>query len=188
MEFVSDDHRLAHHISAIVGKILKHHEADGLADLVLHDLCHDDCFDLKKAIYLVDNPDFDHLLGVAGFHCNECKLHKQDLWENPYSFISDMKDAQFHNHVKTILQGSLKRKDIDLGSTNDVKDLAKILGINSPDFLHWDLKHGNHGLLIFEAPGRSNNEVGVSDKFDKSSNWRKNLFSNIIPLLGFCGI
>ena len=36
-----------------------------IPEFVLHDLCHEDCFNLKKAAFLVDNPDFDSLQGVA---------------------------------------------------------------------------------------------------------------------------
>lgn len=172
----NNDYELAKNISRLLGKVQKYHEVDGLADIVLHELCHDECFGLKKATYLIDNPDFNHLLGVSGFCDQDCCHHKHDMWMNPYTFKDDMKKAQFYNDVKNFLKDSLKKRDIDLANSKDITDLGKILGMKKPEFFSWDMKHGNHGLLIFE---RSNKPI---------DDWRSNLLSNFSALLGFCGI
>ncbi|MFC1894641.1 hypothetical protein ACFLYH_01690 [Candidatus Dependentiae bacterium] len=173
---LSDDHRLMDHLSGLLGKVLSNHDVDGLPDMVLHELGHDNCFSLKKATYLIDNPDFDHLLGVAGYNCNECSNHKDDLWENPHTFKDDMKPAKYHNDIKKILQSSLKRKDINLNDSGDIIQLAKELGVEKPAYFSWNMKYGNHGLLIFEEPQES------------VSKWREGLLTNISALLSFCGI
>jgi len=174
--FVSDDHKLANHVSGLLAKVLQYHDVDGLHDMVLHELCHDKVFGIKKATYLVDNPDFDHLLGVSGFCQKDCCHHKHDLWETPHTFSKDMSKAQFHNDVKKFLKNSLKRKDIDLNSSSDIKELGVGLGIEKPEFFTWNMKHGNHGILIFEK-----GEKPICD-------WRISMLSNISALLGFCGI
>ncbi len=174
--FSTDDHRLANHLSSLVGKVLKYHDVDELPRMVLHELGHDHCFGLKKAVYLVDNPDFNHLAGVGGFCSKECCHHKKDMWQNPHMFKEDMKNAQFYNDVKSFLHDSLKRKDIDLNSAKDLKELGKKLGLQDPHFFSWNMKHGNHGILLFEQ----------SDK--NICEWRKGLLQNTAAILSFCGI
>lgn len=174
--FASDDHRLASHLSGLLGKVLQHYEVDELSQIVLHELGHDDCFGLKKATYLIDNPDFNHLVGIAGYHNGECCYHQKDLWENPFKFKEDMKEANFNNNVKKFLQDSLRRKDIDLNSAKDIKDLGIHLGMEKPEFFSWNMKHGNHGILIFEQ----------GDK--QICEWKQGLLANVAALLSFCGI
>lgn len=173
--YASDDHRLTQHLSELLHKILRYHDIDGLSDMILHELGHDNCFGLKKATYLVDNPDFNHLVGVAGYHEIECPYHKEDLWLDPHTFKNDMKKAQYHIDVKNFLHDSLRRRDIDLNNSKDVIVLGKNLGISEPEFFSWNMKHGNHGILIFEK----NNKVDA---------WRKGLLANVAALLSFCGI
>ena len=174
--FLGEDYKLTSNLSALLHKVLNYHDVDGLSQMVLHELGHDDCFGLKRATYLVDNPDFDHLLGVAGYCKQDCPCHKKDLWQDPYSFKGDMKGAPYHNQVQNFLNSSLKRKEIDLNSAKEVKELGIQLGIQVPEFFSWNMKHGNHGLLIFE-----HGEKPVKD-------WRKELLSNVAALLSFCGI
>ena len=66
-----------------------------------------------KLVELIDNPDFDHLKGVASFTKEECPLHQEDIWQNPESFAHDMSAAPYHHDIKKVLKTSLKRKDID---------------------------------------------------------------------------
>lgn len=173
--FPTDDHRLTSYLSGLLHKVLTYHDINGLPQMVLHELGHDNCFDLKKATYLVDNPDFDHLLGVAGYCKQECCHHKKDLWQDPYSFRTDMKDATYHNHVQNFLHYSFKRKEINLHDSSEVKDLGVKLGLERPNFFTWNMKHGNHGLLIFDE-----NEKPIGE-------WRRELLANVAALLSFCG-
>ncbi len=158
---------------ALPQRILKHHEIDNLADIVLHSLSHNHCFGLKRATYLMDNPDFDHLKGVSSFTKEECSLHKDDVWQSPESFNQDMLSAEYHNKIRGYLKNSLKKKDIDLHNAQDIKDLGHDLGMENPSFHCWHMKHGNHGLLIFE-------------KEKQLDLWQNYLLNNFSALLSMC--
>lgn len=65
-----------------------------LAEFVLHELCEGDCFNIKRAAFLVDNPDFDIFKGVAGFEKEESfKKSKASHWDEPEEFSNHMKDV-----------------------------------------------------------------------------------------------
>lgn len=169
-----EDYGIIDTIAKIPHKILKHHEVPGLAHMVLHELGHDNVFGLKRAAYFVDNPDFDHLVGVAGFCKNECIFHKKNHWNDPHSFKQDMEAAKFHNNVRIVATQSFNKKHIDTNSFADIALLSDELEITNPSFFTWNMHHGNHGLLIFEP----SKEISV---------WRHSLLSNIIGLLSMCG-
>ncbi len=173
----SVEYRLVHNLSLLPHKILQFYDVDGLSQLVLHELCHESGFNLKRATYLVDNPDFDHLVGAAGFWHEECSLHDDDLWHNPYSFAKDMKKADFHNHVKNFFRNSLRRQDVNLNDAKEVLSLAKFMGMSTPAYFSWQMKHGNHGILIFET--------GSKEDFPE---WKRNLLKNYVALLSLCSV
>lgn len=169
-------HTLVDQLSKLPHKILQHHHLSKLSHMILHELGHDNCFGFNKAIYLVDNPDFDHLIGVAGFHKEECCQHKNNIWESPKNFEKLLQESKFHNKVKKVIRQSLRRKkDIDLSSTDDLQKLGKCVGMESPDFFWWDMKHGNHGILIYETN-------------KKLCEWQRGLLNNMAALLSLCGI
>ena len=171
----SEQISLVDRIATLPHKILEHHHLGELSQMLLHELGHNDTFGLKKAVYLVDNPDFDHLLGSAGFCEKECPLHKPNLWAEPNSFSSDMKDAHFHNDIRKFLRQSLKRQDINLNDARDIDELGRSMGLDNPQFFSWNMKHGNHGLLIFE-------------KDQEMTPWHRRMFMNAAALLSLCGI
>ena len=162
-------------VTGLPRKILRYHNVDGLAQMVLHELGHDGGFGFQRATYLIDNPDFDHLRGVAGYSHQECKYHKDNIWDNPDCFRQDMEQAEFHNNVRSILNNSFKRNDINLDDADDVRELGSQLGMEEPSFFSWDMKHGNHGLFIYE-------------KDDNICLWRHGLLKNISAMLSMCGI
>ncbi|MBL4587744.1 hypothetical protein JKY79_00170 [Candidatus Babeliales bacterium] len=168
-----DDQSMMEHLVSLPKRILRYHELDDLTHMVLHSLSHNQCFGLKKATYLVDNPDFDHLKGVASFTKDECCLHKEDIWEKPECFVPDMEKAPYHHDIKKFLKMSLKKKNIDLHSDQDIKDLGKDLGMENPSYHCWHTRHGNHGLLLFEG------EKELDD-------WHKKLLDNFAALLSMC--
>jgi hypothetical protein len=174
-EFSSDHHSLIHSVTLLPHKILSNYFMSELPQLVLHDLGHDENFGFKRAVYLIDNPDFDHLVGVAGFCKDECKHHKEDIWHEPHSFKTDMEPAHFHKEMKQFLRSSLKRRDIDIHKSGDIKELGTAMGLNDPKFLTWKMKHGNHGLLIFE-------------KQKNLCPWRDKMLKHSSALLSLCGI
>ncbi len=143
--------KVVHAILQLPHKILSHHDVDDLAQLVLHELGHDAHFGLTKAAYLVDNPEFDCVKGVAGFCKNECGLHRENLWEAPHAFGLDMKDASFHNTMKNFVQDtSVRRREVDIHNPDDLAALGDRLGLKNPSFVTWNMRHGNHGILLFE--------------------------------------
>ena len=162
-------------VTGLPHKILRYHTLDGLAQMVLHELGHENGFGFDRATYLIDNPDFDHLVGVAGFDRQECALHKKNIWEHPECFCEDMQSAAFNNNVRKIVNASFSRKEIDLNNAEDVKALGFELGIKSPHFFSWNMKHGNHGLFIFE-------------KDAIACQWRQGLLKNMSALLSMCGL
>jgi len=126
-----DYFRLVDHISKLPHKILRNYHLDSLPQLILHELSGESGFRLKKAVYLVDNPDFDHLVGAAGFSIEGACLYKE---------------------VKKISRPSLKRKCEDFcAATEDVKAIGDAVGMNEPEVFCWPMKHGNYGVLIFEG-------------------------------------
>jgi len=167
---------IIYNLSNLPHKILQHHDIDGLSQMILHELCHNNNFAIPKATYLVDNPDFDHLIGAAGFQRDECHLHKENLWEQPGSFLSDMKDATFHNDVRKFFKNSLKRQDINLDDSDEIRGLGHFMGMQNPQFFSWRMKHGNHGLLLFDHGD------------EELSEWKHKFLRNVAALLSLCSI
>lgn len=167
--------RLVDHLSKLPHKILQYHDHDSLPQLILHELSHDSGFGFKKAIYLVDNPDFDHLVGAAGFCCDECEKDKEDIWGSPDAFLSDIKGACFHDEVRKIALHSIKKKDETLsGAVADIEEIGRGVGMEHPQFYAWKMKHGNLGILIYEQ------EKDLTEA-------QRNLFENTVALLSLCG-
>jgi hypothetical protein len=161
-------------LTEIPKKILALHGRENIAELVLHDLSHENCFDLKKAAYFVDNPDFNCLKGVAGISTKEVpKDLWQDVWAHNEKFSTYMRNAVFNKKVREFSQCSLRAgKGLN---DQEIQLLSNNLGIENPRYFSLDLKHGNHGLFVFE----------------KNSDEHKHLDEHIshgASLLGFCPI
>jgi hypothetical protein len=155
-------------------KILRYHEVDGLAQMILHELGHNKAFNLSKAGYFVDNPDFNCLRGVAGFSSDECRRHKDDLWETPVSFLEDMKEAEFHQKLANFYHTSVSHNNKNHEVEEDaVYELGHALGMTNPEFVVWKIKHGNNGLLLFEAT-------------EHVAHHHRDLLHNMVPLLSLC--
>lgn len=166
------DQTLLNNLVSLPHRILQLHDVDELSPLVLHELGHDSHFGLNKAVYLVDNPDFDSLRGVAGFCRDECHLHKQNVWDDPQAFAHDMSQAQFHQTMKQFRDGSVTRNQ-EHCTQDGLAALGQKLGLNNPSCCTWSTRHGNQGILLFEAR-------------DDMKEPQRNLLSQIIALLSFC--
>lgn len=143
-------HRLLTCLSCLPQKIVSVHGIDNVTEFVLHDLCVEPCFNLTKAAYFIDNPDFDCLKGVTGFAQEERYPDFENTWNNPEKFTEHMKAAAFNQKVRSLNHCSLKHS----GTTEEamVQDVAQQLGIANPSLFTWDMKHGNRGVLIFQRP------------------------------------
>jgi hypothetical protein len=131
-------------------KILQHEELDHLPHLVLHELGKNQRLGFKRASYLIYNPDFGCIKGIAGYCQDETKFHKDDLWHDPASFHDDMKSANFYNKIKTFYHPEIYHKECNDKFHDDIKNIGKMLGIDKPLVHVWNMRHGNKGVLIFE--------------------------------------
>lgn len=125
----------------------QHHHLENLSEFILHEVCYKDLFNLPKAAYFVNNPDFICLKGVAGYHSPE-SFAKGESWVNQHDFTSHMKNATFNQKVR-----SIQDKSLILGNgveSNKIHELADQLRIHDPLYHVWSMKHDNQGILIFE--------------------------------------
>lgn len=146
---------------------------DNVTEFVLHELCSNSCFDLEKAAYFIDNPDFNCLKGVAGF-CRDEALGEDDIWNSPDTFSKKMASSSFNKKVRMITSESCKRH----GTLQEdfVRSTAHELGFNDIGVYTWDMKHDNHGIFICE---KSKNHFGES--FD-------DMIIDGLSLLAFCPV
>lgn len=171
-ELLSKQNRLLAYLTQMPSKIIKFYDLDSIPEFVLHDLSHEACFNLSKAAYFVNNPDFDFLKGVAGYTKEEDQFDLGLVWEKPDSFIESMKTAVFNNKVRDIVDTSLQHHK--QSEQEIVTNLAETLGINNHCYCSWDLKHGNRGVLIYQkADGSCDLDQYLNDG---------------LHLLGFCPI
>jgi hypothetical protein len=128
-------------------KIISVCDSDHGAAFVLHELCHPGCFNLGKVAYLVNNPDFNCLRGVAGIARNEPGYIEEISWEKPQEFSSYMNHSTFNGKVRDIQQSSVSTREKEQEA---IHDIGRYLGFEAPNCYVWDLKHDNHGILLFE--------------------------------------
>lgn len=122
---------------------------DQAAAFVLYELCQQQCFDIERAAYFVDNPDFNCLKGVVG--CSRQELScPVDIWQAHDSFAHSLKQSDFHNRVSALSHTSIKHEG--RSETEAIAVIAQQLGIQNPTHCSWNLKNDNHGLLIFQRP------------------------------------
>lgn len=141
-------HEILHRLSSLPQKLLRLHGNENVSGFVLHELCDPNCFNITKAAYLVDNPDFDCIKGVAGFSATE-SYNNDAIWENPEAFDEHMKKSAFHNKVRDFAKPSMRR-----ASKSDEQAchmIAEYVGIAKPGYCAWDMKHDNHGILVYET-------------------------------------
>lgn len=167
--------KLVNRLSGLPKKIVDLHGHDDLGNIsefVLHDLCHQDSFNLKKAAFLIDNPDFDCVQGVAGFSAQETYAVDK-MWNEPSYFTEFMQTSPFNQKVRSFCVCSVKRNGHSY--TPFVDQVAEQLELRQPAYSIWDMKHQNHGVLVYEK------EDLDQDLFD-------NHFINSLYLLSLCPV
>jgi hypothetical protein len=164
--------QLLSYLSNLPRNMLSFYHTGNIVEFVLHELCDESCFNLDKAAYFIDNPDFDCLKGIAGFSLDERYTDHATIWDNPDRFASHMQKCLFNQEVRRIEQTSLKRST--LSEEQILKALAQKLDLDSTTskYYIWPIKHGNYGVLIFQRTRESN---GI-DEYMPSA----------FHLLGFC--
>lgn len=133
--------------------MVQHHATNNLAQLVLHDLC-SSSFNIDKAAYFVNNPDFKCLKGVAGYEKKDAYLPKRTIWEEEEDFTSHMDRAQFNNQVRAYV--TIHFEPTSMQPAHPVAyELAQKLSMKNPQHHVWTLKHDNQGLLVYELNGQA---------------------------------
>lgn len=163
LELLHMMHELPKHMAGV-------HERHNSAEFVLHHLCQQQHFNVVKAAYFVDNPDFQCMKGVVGFsHDQEFQeLH----WNSPHEFTVFMTESPFNKQVRSILREGLAKQG---GAETAVTALAQELGIENPCWCSWNLRHDNYGYLVYQKP----------DNHDPLTN---NFFTNSLHILSFCPV
>lgn len=134
-------------VTSLPEQLIKFHGQENMLEFLLHSMCQQNCFNFSKAAYFIDNPDFNHLKGIAGFHHHEA--YENNHWQDPKTFSEHMKRAPFNNQVREVMRESIKRNS---HSEKEVVDaLSQELAFNSSHYLSWPIKYDNHGLLLFES-------------------------------------
>lgn len=147
-ELLTRQHALLHVLSGLPTKILSWYSLDYLPVFVLHEIACKDCFNLNKAAFLIDNPDFDLLKGVAGISREESYAGNSPIWDDRDQFMAHMQRSTFNDKVRNHLQVSCKRQskpDAELFGS-----IADELGMQNYNVCSWNMKHDNHGYLMYE--------------------------------------
>lgn len=158
-------------VTSLPEQLIKFHGQENMLEFLLHSMCQQSCFNFSKAAYFVDNPDFNHLKGVAGFHHSES--YEKNHWQDPKTFSEHMKRAPFNNQVREVMRESIKKNN---HSEKEVVDaLSQELAFSNFHYLSWPIKYDNHGLLLFES---------VEDEDDMV----KEQMRSGLHLFGFCPV
>lgn len=138
------------HLGNSSKNMILHHQRDNLSEFVLHDLCSAEGFKIRKAAYLINNPDFSCLKGVAGYYQPE--IFDGVSWLRPKDFSSHMQKAPFNQRVRSFVNGSLPSISSQALSMQQLHDIIDFLEIEDAGYHSWQSKHNNQGLFIFERP------------------------------------
>jgi len=170
---VDRHHEILHHLHGLPRKMVSIHGRKNAPEFVLYELCHPHCFNIKKAAYFVDNPDFDYLKGVTGICHHESQLLENNIWQDPDAFTQKMNKSEFNNRVRCIERKSIHKNHIPLDTL--VHEISKELHLDKPCCYQWEMKHDNHGILVFEEP-------------ENETDLHKEYLSNGVYFLSFCPI
>lgn len=169
------EYEILHHLSCMPNKIASLHDQDNITEFVLHDLCCNKCFNLHKAAYFIDNPDFNCFKGIVGFLREEAFADSDAIWTSPAAFSLHMRQAAFNKAVRAMAKQSLKKTHTSDEEASSV--IAQDLGFNNYKAYSWPLKHDNHALLIVERDGVMDDESIVEQHL-----------KNGVTLLSFCPV
>lgn len=156
-EMLDRRHRIVNRLSKLPRVLARMHGRDNLSEFLLHELSSEPYFNLNKAAFFVDNPDFNCLRGIAGFSAAE-SYKKPEIWTEPDNFSEHMLQAPFNNKVRAINHYSINNKDH--GTHEILEYIAKKLDFERNNHCLWHMKHDNVGLLLYE---KNNPEDTVID-------------------------
>lgn len=165
-------YHVLNYLSTVPKRILSLSGTDNVTEFVLYDLCGENCFNLNKAAYFIDNPDFNCFKGVAGFLKEKAKQCEQ-RWDKPSTFNNFMRECSFNTKIRSIQRNSVRKTQAS--DEHIAEDLAQELGLSSYRFCTWNMKHDNHGLFIYEPVDKDDT---VSDDY----------LVNGLYMLSFCPV
>lgn len=142
-------YELVSRLSTLPQRIVSTHGADYLAELVFYELCGKSCFNLKKAAYFLDNPDFDCCRGIVGLNSTEFAVSEGgDVWKDPEPVSEQMRRSPFYQKVRGLQHASVTKNN----SEYLLGEIAKNLGIEKPQVSITHARNDNHGILITDQP------------------------------------
>jgi len=147
-ELLKRQHAVLHILTGLPRKMLIQHDRDRLPEFILHEIACENCFNLNKAAFLVDNPDFNCLRGVAGIAREEAFSNGSSIWEDPQRFSVHMNGSYFNEKVRN--HSDVSCKNCDTPNDEIFGKIANNLGMKTFGLCSWDMKHGNHGYLLYE--------------------------------------
>lgn len=139
--------QVLHILSALPEKILRLHGSENVSEFVLCQLCHPSCFNIPKAAFFIDNPDFNCFKGVAGYHEKEYPQHLS-LWDQPDAFTEFMSASPFNKEVRSVSLPSFHNDDRK--EQQFINDMAHQLDVRDLRYHRFALKNGNHGLMLYD--------------------------------------
>jgi hypothetical protein len=145
---IEKEHRILTHLAHLPKKIVTLHGHENIPEFVLHDLCQADCFNLNKAAYFVDNPDFNCTKGVSGFSRQEA-FPGSDIWKDHDAFSNHMRSSSFNQQVRGLARCSIKKHGAPMHEEL-AAELAKDLGFSTYAYCSWGMKHDNEGFVVYE--------------------------------------
>lgn len=150
MNFESKEHRrkvLLHTVSKLPKEIIQMHGTENMVEFVLHHLILPECFNLKKAAYFIDNPDFNHCKGLTGI--TQEQRYNENHWGKKEHFTTHMKNSDFNLLVRSLEKESFLKKGF---SEDDIiKDLALALKFENPYCKTWKTKYDNNAIFLYET-------------------------------------
>jgi len=162
---------LLHKLGGFSKSIFNNHHLDNLSEFVLHDLCSQNLFNISKAAYFINNPDFSCMKGIVGYYHPE-SFSAGNSWDTIKDFSSHMQQSNFNKKVRSIYDKSIVF-DKNGSEKKNIYNLADQLEIVNPMYHVWNAKYDNQGLLIFETP--QDNEIHEH-------------IERFMPILSFCSV
>ncbi|OQA35612.1 MAG: hypothetical protein BWY54_00534 [Candidatus Dependentiae bacterium ADurb.Bin331] len=139
--------QILRHLSEIPGRMISIHGRENVAAFVLSDLCHENGFNLTRAAFFVDNPDFDCFKGIAGVHKGDSH-GISNVWQDADQYSSYMISSPFNKLIRSIEQKSMARNGHD--EKEAVHKIAHELNFVQPKHYSWRMKHDNKGIFVFD--------------------------------------
>jgi len=161
-------------LSSLPRKMVSLHGRENITEFVLHELCQKGCLNFEKAAYFVDNPDFDYLKGMAGFWRPEAYSSQEDIWVNPKSFSAFMQESSFNQKVRNFTHTSFRKHNES--EEHAISLIAQGFEFGDPGYYSWDMKHDNHGILVYDRQFKTGDACAIDHVL------------NGLSLLAFCPI